>query len=100
MSSFQQKLWGIWKCKKKKKKDIPSRDKIINLNHTQMLKSSGRWFKIMMINMLKALMEKMHSMQDQMRIEHCEEISNGITYLLLELQKKMERIRQKNYLKN
>ena len=65
-----------------------------------MLKSSGRLFKIMMINMLKALMEKMHSMQDQMRIEHCEEISNGITYLLLELQKKMERIRQKNYLKN
>lgn len=62
-----------------KKIDIPSRDKIINPNHTQMLKSSGRWFKIIMINMLKALMEKMHSMQDQIRIEHCETISNGIT---------------------
>ena len=49
--------------------------------------------------MLKALMEKMYSMQDQMRIEHCEEISKGVTYLLLELQKKMERVRQKNYLK-
>lgn len=69
MSGFQQKIMRPMKRQEKstyfqeiKQSTEPDTDR------THRLKSSGRGFKIMMINMSKVLMEKVHSMQDQMGI--------------------------------